>query len=110
MKHQSILVAAVAALVLGTQAVRAEGEEKKEKDHGKGGAAGLLEKFDTNKDGELSKEEIAGIPEKRSKHLLEKYDTNKDGALSKDELAAIKEEKHEKKEGDKKEEKPAEKK
>jgi len=107
MKYQSILCAAAAALVLGSQAARAEGEEKKEKDHGKGGSAGLLEKFDTNKDGELSKEELAGVPEKRRTHLLEKYDTNKDGALSKDELAAIKEEKkeggkHEKKEEEKK--------
>lgn len=105
MKYQSILLAATAALILGSQAARAEGEEKKEKEHGKGGAAGLLEKFDTNKDGELSKDELAGIPEKRRTHLLEKLDTNKDGALSKDELAAAKDEKKEGGKHEKKEEK-----
>ena len=107
MKYQTILFAAAAALALGTQAARAEGEEKPKDGAHKGG---LLEKFDTNKDGELSKEEIAAMPEKQSKHLLEKFDTNKDGALSKDELAAMKDGKGEHKPKDKPGHKPEEKK
>jgi len=97
MKHQSILFAAVAVLAVGAQVARAEGEEKKKHEGGhKGGD--LLLKYDNNKDGALSKDEIAAIPEAERTRLLEKYDTNKDGELSKEEIAAMREAKHEKKE------------
>lgn len=103
MKYHSALFAAVAALVLGSQAVHAEDAEK-EKPARSINKERIMEKYDTNKDGALSKEELAAAPDRVSKTMLEKGDTNKDGALSKDEVEAIKSDRkeHSKKDDDKK--------
>lgn len=91
MKNQLTLLAGVVALVLGSQVARAEGEEKKGDKPERGPAKErILGKFDTDKDGALSKTEIAAMPERMSKNLLEKWDTDKNGELSKTELDAIK--------------------
>lgn len=45
---------------------------------------------DANKDGALSKEEIAGIQDASAKAAVEALDANKDGAVSKEEWAAAK--------------------
>lgn len=99
MKYQSALFAAAAALVLGTQVARAEEPEKDKEKPARGfNKERFLEKFDTNKDGALSKEELEAAPERARTNALEKGDTNKDGALSKEEIEAIKSEAKPKKE------------
>lgn len=69
------------------------------------------DELDTNKDGALSKEELAAAPERMRGYLL-KSDADMDGALSKEELAKAKEESDKRraereKNGGKPEEKPA---
>ncbi|BCU76030.1 hypothetical protein [Luteolibacter sp. LG18] len=89
MKHHLIILAGISALALSTQAVRAEGEGDKPAERGPAKER-ILGKFDTNKDGALSKEELAAAPERLSKRLLESWDTDKNGELSKAEVDAIK--------------------
>lgn len=93
-----MIVAGILAFAGATQA-----EEAKEKPK-KGPAPEILEKYDTDKDGKLNKEEKAAWkkdqpkPEKKAKKepkpvdpaILEKYDANQDGALCKEEKAAMK--------------------
>ncbi len=49
-----------------------------------------MEELDKDKDGTLSKEELAAVPEKFRARLLES-DADKDGALNKEEFAKAKE-------------------
>ncbi len=81
-------------------------DEKKDKPKRKGPPSkeAILKRFDENKDGALSKEEIAKMPERMSARLLKKWDKDGDKALSKEEVDAIKfpERKPEKKDGEKK--------
>lgn len=67
--------------------------------HGPMGRAALMEKFDTNKDGQLDdqeKEAMKAAFEARKaefeKRMLEKFDANKDGKLDDQEKAAMREE------------------
>lgn len=48
----------------------------------------MFEKTDTNKDGFLSREEMAASQKERMDEMFEKTDTNKDGKLSPEELKA----------------------
>jgi hypothetical protein len=50
----------------------------------------LLERYDTNKDGALDKDELAAMPERLRTRLLERWDEDKSGDLSKDEVDKIK--------------------
>ncbi|MFD0893526.1 hypothetical protein KBB96_19025 [Luteolibacter ambystomatis] len=92
MKQHLTILAGFSALVISTQSARAEGETEKPAEQRGGGAAKerILGKFDTNKDGALSKDEVAAMPERLSKRLLEQWDTDKNGELSKTEIDAIK--------------------
>jgi len=87
MKHTLAIATGLAALFVAVPTASAKG--------GKGGhvkgdrKAKILAKYDTNKDGALSKEEIAVMKPKLAKRLL-KGDTDNDGALSATEFAALK--------------------
>jgi len=98
------LMMAMSAL-LGTMLMAgAQGSGDKPKGDGKppgGRSQGppplLLEKFDTDKDGKLSKEEHEAMKAERqkvgdsqSKAMLEKFDTDKDGKISAEEREAFK--------------------
>ncbi|MGC4015524.1 MAG: hypothetical protein QM755_13550 [Luteolibacter sp.] len=91
MKPHLAILAGLSALVISTQAVRAEGETEKPAEQ-RGGPLKerVLGKYNTNKDGALSKDELAAMPERLSKRLLEQWDTDKNGELSKTEVEAIK--------------------
>lgn len=117
MKHHLTLLAGVASLVLGAQAVQAQDAPEKDKPERRGGGGmnkeRILERFDKDKNGALSKEEIADMPERMSKGLLEKWDKDKNGELSKEEVDAIKppegrerRERPKKEEGEKEKEEP----
>jgi len=98
----SIVVAGMLALLGAAQAEEGQAKPKKEP---KPIAPEILEKYDTNKDGKLDKDEKAAMkkaqaaepkPEKAKKEpkpidpaILEKYDTDKDGKLNKEEKAAM---------------------
>lgn len=96
MKTTSLIVVAGMFAFAGL----AQAEEAKQKPK-KGPAPEILEKYDADRDGKLSKEEKAAWikdqpkPEKKAKKepkpldpaILEKYDTNKDGKLSQEEKA-----------------------
>ena len=61
--------------------------------HGGGGKrfakkAEMLEKYDANKDGELSREEMRAAREARRAEMLAKFDSNKDGQLDDKERTA----------------------
>lgn len=95
MKHTKTLITCLAALAFTAPILRAEGDggEEKEKDRPRREGFNkerILNKFDTNKDGALSKDELTAMPERMRNHLLEKWDANKDGELSKEEVDAIK--------------------
>jgi len=91
MKRQLTLLAGLTALVLGSQVARAEDAPEKPKGPPHPVAKErILAKFDTNKDGALSKDELAAMPEPMRNRLLTNWDTNKDGELSKEEVEAIK--------------------
>jgi len=93
MKQHLTILAGLSALVISTQSARAEGETEKPAEQQRGGGVAkerILGKFDTSKDGALSKDEIAAMPERLSKRLLEQADTDKNGELSKAEIEAIK--------------------
>jgi Ca2+-binding EF-hand superfamily protein len=47
----------------------------------------MMQRFDTNSDGNLSQEEVAG--EERMKAGFGDYDTNKDGKIDRAELTAV---------------------
>ncbi|WP_411825878.1 EF-hand domain-containing protein [Luteolibacter sp. AS25] len=97
MKTKSIIIVAASLGLIG--AVSAKPEQGKKRPEGHGGPpvpAEVLEKFDTDKDGKLSKEErdsqseeIKAAMEEHKAAMLEKFDTDKDGELSKEERKAM---------------------
>jgi Ca2+-binding EF-hand superfamily protein len=111
--NTSILkLAGLALAVMGSLTlVQAESGESKGPHKGKGGKQGqrpsreqLLEKFDTDGDGQLNEEERAAMREAAEKHrggkdgerpsreeILEKFDADGDGQLSEEERAAARE-------------------
>lgn len=77
----------VTAALLGSAAFATAQDKPKRPPH----PPEVLEKFDTDKDGKLSKEEREAMRAEREKEMLEKYDADKDGKLSDEEKAVAKE-------------------
>ena len=85
-----IISVASAGLCAQAQDAAAPGKQGPRGDH-KGPHAQMLERFDTNKDGVISAEEKAAMPERAQKRydaFMAKTDTNKDGKLDDGERAA----------------------
>ena len=93
----------IVGALMGTMLMAgAQGAEKKPKGEGKPGGPPavppfLLEKYDTDKDGKLSKEEREKMKAERQKEgdaqrkaMLDKFDTDKDGKISPEEREAMK--------------------
>ncbi|MGA0854081.1 MAG: EF-hand domain-containing protein [Luteolibacter sp.] len=93
----------IVGALMGTMLIAgAQGAEKKPKGEGKPGGPPavppfLLEKYDTDKDGKLSKEEREAMKADRQKEgegqrkaMLDKFDTDKDGKISPEEREAMK--------------------
>jgi len=88
-----IVTIVTAGFCAQAQDTAATGKKGRRGDHQGGPYAGIMAKFDTNKDGTISAEEKAAMPEKAQKHytmMMEKFDANKDGKLDEAELAAMK--------------------
>jgi len=60
--------------------------------NGKLGKVGIIERFDTGNDGQLSPDEKQAMRQQiaaKSQSVVDKYDTDKDGELSRSEFTAI---------------------
>ncbi len=88
-----IVSIATAGFCAQAQDAATPGKKGSHGDHKGGPYAGMLAKFDTNKDGKIDATELAAMPEKAQKHyaaMMDKLDANKDGKLDETELAAMK--------------------
>ena len=99
MKISKTVLTAMAAAIACSMTAYAEGDGKKKgKRPGPEARKAILEKFDTNNDGELSEEEKAAMKKAMEERreagkakMLERFDTNKDGKLSEEERNAARE-------------------
>ena len=68
---------------------KAEGDKARPDGEGKGARGeGLFARVDTNKDGKIDKDELAGVKEEKLAGMLKKWDANNDGEIDDKEMTA----------------------
>ncbi|HEX9709174.1 MAG TPA: hypothetical protein VGB42_04315, partial [Candidatus Thermoplasmatota archaeon] len=99
MNRKIAAVAVGAAIATAGAAYAVAGDEGGHRHGRRGNKAALLERFDSNKDGQLDDQEREAAREARKAEMLQRFDTDKDGTLSDSEREAAKAERRGRREG-----------
>jgi hypothetical protein len=93
---RKIAAAVVGAAVAAAGAAYAVAGDEGHQHGGRGDRAAMLERFDTNKDGQLDDQEREAARAARKAEMLQRFDKDKDGQLSESERDAMRSEMHDK--------------
>ncbi len=103
MKSKTLLLSALTALLLPLGAIQAKpdggGKGGPDGQHHRPGPGAMLDRMDTNNDGEVTRAEAEAEAKERIDQLFERLDTDGDGVITKEEIEACREQFKEKRRG-----------
>ena len=93
MKSKTLLLSALAALLLPLSAIQAKPDGGQ---YHRSGPGGMLKHMDSNNDGEVTRAEAEAEAKARIDQLFERLDTDGDGVITKEEIEACRDDRKEK--------------
>lgn len=100
MKIKALLLTALAAVLIPAAYIEAKPGKGGPQQQRRGGPGEALKKMDTNKDGELTRDEAEAASQERINKLFEHLDADGDDVITQEEIQAAREDRRERRSGD----------